>query len=36
MQKLLSISVAAYNVEAFIEKNLQSFVDSGVLDDVEV
>lgn len=36
MQKLLSISVAAYNVEAFIEKNLQSFVDSGVLDEVEI
>lgn len=36
MQKQLSISVAAYNVEAFIEQNLQSFVDSGVLDEVEV
>ncbi len=36
MQKLLSISVAAYNVEAFIEQNLQSFVDSGVLGEVEV
>lgn len=36
MQKVLSVSVAAYNVEAYIEKNLQSFADSGVLDEVEV
>jgi len=34
--KILSISVAAYNVEKFIRKCLDSFVDSGVLKDVEV
>ncbi len=36
MQKLLSVSVAAYNVEAFIDKNLQSFIDSSVIDEVEI
>ncbi len=36
LEKLLSISVAAYNVEKFIRQTLDSFVDSGVLDDIEV
>lgn len=36
MEKILSISVAAYNVEKFIEKNLNSFIDSDVKNDIEV
>ncbi len=36
MSKVLSISVAAYNVKQFIEQCLDSFVDSGVIEDVEV
>ena len=36
MQKVLSISVAAYNVEKFIEQCLDSFVDPAILDRVEV
>lgn len=36
MTKQLSVSVAAYNMEAFLEQNLRSFCDSGVLDLVEV
>ena len=31
-EKVLSISVAAYNVEKFIEQNLDSFVNSKVRD----
>lgn len=36
MGKILSVSVAAYNVEKFIEKNLNSFVNSEVRDKIEV
>lgn len=36
MEKILSVSVAAYNVEKFIEKNLNSFIDSDVKNDIEV
>ena len=36
MNKILSISVAAYNVENFIKTNLDSFVNSEVKDDIEV
>lgn len=36
MEKVLSISIAAYNVEKFIEQCLDSFVESGVIEDVEV
>ena len=36
MQKVLSISVAAYNVEKFIEQCLDSFIDPAILDRVEV
>ena len=36
MNKTLTVSVAAYNMERFLEQNLRSFVDSGVLDRVEV
>lgn len=35
-QKILSVSVAAYNVEAFINKCLDSFVESNVIEDIEV
>lgn len=36
MNKILSISVAAYNVEKFIEQCLDSFVNSPVIQDVEI
>jgi len=36
MEKILSVSVAAYNVEKFIEKNLDSFVDSEAKEDIEI
>lgn len=36
MNKILSISVAAYNVEDVIEKCLDSFVNSKYLDDIEI
>lgn len=36
MQKILSISVAAYNMEKLIRQNLDSFVHSAVAKDVEV
>ncbi len=36
MSKVLSVSVAAYNVQHFIRQNLDSFVESGVLEDVEI
>ena len=36
MQKVLSISVEAYNVEKFIEQCLDSFIDPAILDRVEV
>ena len=35
-EKILSISVAAYNLGEMIEDNLKSFCDSGVIDDIEV
>ena len=35
MQKVLSVSVAAYNVEKFIEQCLDSFIDPAILDRVE-
>ena len=34
--KVLSISVAAYNMEKLIRQNLDSFVSSSVRDDIEV
>ena len=34
--KVLSISVAAYNMEKLIRQNLDSFVNSSVRDDIEV
>lgn len=36
MEKILSVSVAAYNVENFIRTNLDSFVNSEVREDIEV
>lgn len=36
MEKILSVSVATYNVEQFIKQNLDSFVNSEVRDDIEV
>lgn len=35
-EKILTISVAAYNIEQYIEKNLESFVNSQVNDLIEV
>lgn len=36
MDKLLTISVAAYNVEQYLDKLLRSVIDSGALDAIEV
>ena len=36
MDKILSISIAAYNVEKYIEQALESIIQSGVIDDIEV
>ena len=36
MEKLLTISVAAYNVEQYLEQTLASLNDSRFLDDIEV
>lgn len=36
MEKILSISVAAYNIEKFIERNLESFVKSDVKEKLEI
>lgn len=35
-EKILSISIASYNVEAYLEECLESFVNSKVMDDLEV
>ena len=36
MAKILSVSVAAYNVESTLRETLDAFVASGVLDDLDV
>jgi glycosyltransferase involved in cell wall biosynthesis len=36
MRKLLTISIAAYNVEKYIEKTLNSLVITDILDELEV
>lgn len=36
MDKILSISIASYNVEAYLEECLESFVNSKVMDELEV
>ena len=36
MEKILTISVAAYQVEKYIEKNLKSLINSNVIDFLEI
>lgn len=36
MSKILTISVAAYNVESYIKENIESIVTSKVKDDIEI
>lgn len=36
VEKILTVTVASYNVEKFLENTLDSFVDERVLDDIEV
>ena len=36
MEKILSVSVAAYNVQNFIKTNLDSFVESSAREAIEV
>lgn len=36
MDKLLTISIAAYNVEKYLEKLMQSLIDSHALDKLEI
>ncbi len=36
MSKVLTVSIAAYNVEKFLSKTLDSFIDESILDDIEV
>ena len=35
-KKILSISIASYNVEEYLEECLESFVNSRVMDDLEI
>ena len=36
MEKILTITVPAYNVEKFLEKTLDSFLVKEILDEIEV
>lgn len=36
MDKLLTVSVASYNIEKYIDKLMESFIDADVFDDVEI
>lgn len=36
MSKILTISVAAYNVEAYIKENIESIIAAKVKDDIEI
>ena len=36
MEKILTITVPAYNVEKFLEKTLDSFLVEEILDEIEV
>lgn len=36
MKKLLTVSIAAYNVEKYIKECLNSFIDKSFMDDIEV
>ena len=35
-EKILTITIPSYNVEAYLEDCLESFVNSEVMDDIEV
>lgn len=36
MQKVLTVSIAAYNQEKYIEQALDSLIDESIIDDIEV
>ena len=36
MEKLLSFSVAAYNIEAYLDQLMQSIIDCGRMPQIEV
>lgn len=36
MEKILTISIAAYNVEQYIEQALDSLIDERIIDDLEI
>ena len=36
MSKILTISVAAYNIEKYIHKMMQSLIDAGCMEDLEI
>lgn len=36
MEKILSISIAAYNIEKYVKKTLESFIIPEIMDDLEV
>ena len=36
MEKTLSVSIAAYNVAATLRETLDPFIQSGVLDDLDI
>ena len=35
-EKILTVTVPSYNVQAYLEDCLESFVNSEVMDDIEV
>ena len=35
-EKILTVTIPSYNVEAYLEDCLESFVNSEVMDDIEV
>ena len=36
MNKILTISIAAYNIEKYVNETLDSFVIPEVMDDIEI
>lgn len=36
MEKILSISVAAYNVASTLKETIDPFIESGVLDQLDI
>ena len=36
MNKILTVSIAAYNVEKYLDQTLSSLIDNRFLDDIEV